>query len=780
MANLTQFPGVDYGSLGNTRRLPLSEDYLKRVMSAVKATDPDLTISVSSAGQVPKGQKGPRTGSERHDVDHTGHGGTSDFVLVRNGKPIKPGEDKALYARFFQNAAAAGFTGMGHYAWGVHVGGGSKAMWGPSTSSSDLDPLFKQAIEAGWSGQRSGPADPKRTQPPTPSFTSPVTRTAETKFDATHSTVAEDPYRSAYSPNSSAAPAPQQPGPSFTEVAGAALSENWALMNIWPSVGAPQPQPGYSLSVKDELQDIPPQYHDRFIESRSPEQTALIRQRIGKELGNREILNRAGWLGTAASLGAAFTDPVEWAAGAGITLASGGLGLPAVLGRKFKTLAGVLEGASTGAIVASTSQGIINANRETSETADLYAAMGMGLIFGGVFGSMARNPHVKSEALMLNAAGEKMLWQGDEVLRMATSSAGAAQSFPRELNIADTADWLGIRPHGPKGFAVGARYDLAASYHKSDNDAGKLLGLNMVEDGARFAEGTTPTSAAEVRTMLNRTSDTKLITAEQTAFKAWATRKEIPLTERQGRYREFVYEVSDFVENRNPHKTYDPEIESYGSHFRGMMSDWQDLAHNPGNLDGTIRRSLPGFEENKKNPHYLPHIVDSAAVRWHINAVGTQPLGKFVSKAIQKANPELLEAQADKMGLAYVRSLDKLSAGSVVPGGRPISADNVEELKKFLRDESDLTDAELDTIFAVGNPTKARNGAAPRGKHRMLLDTDFKMAVRGQDGTLHQLEMKQFFNRNVTELGQLYNRQMSGAHCYGPDAGEEPQVARDG
>ena len=117
---------------------------------------------------------------------------------------------------------------------------------------------------------------------------------------------------------------------------------------------------------------------------------------------------------------------------------------------------------------------------------------------------------------------------------------------------------------------------------------------------------------------------------------------------------------------------------------------------------------------------------------------------------------------AETMGIKYVRSLDKLSAGSSVPGTRAINMDNAEELKRFLREESGLTDQELDTIFAVANPTKARNGAAPRGKHRMLLDTDFAMELRAQTGEVMRVQMKDLFNRNATELGLLYNRQMSG------------------
>lgn len=168
----TLFPGVNY-RLGPTRQLPVSGDYLTQLMDAVKRTDPNLTIDITSAGQVPVGTPGPRTGSDRHDIDHSGHSHTSDLVLVRDGKPIRPGEDKELYARFLQNAAAAGFQGIGHYDWGVHVGGGSQAKWGPTTGGNSIDPIFAQAIDAGWAGNwAAGSVEPAQA-PTVPKFQAP-------------------------------------------------------------------------------------------------------------------------------------------------------------------------------------------------------------------------------------------------------------------------------------------------------------------------------------------------------------------------------------------------------------------------------------------------------------------------------------------------------------------------------------------------------------------------------------------------------------------------------
>lgn len=133
---------------GKIRDKPISEDVRNRISTAAIATDPNISIGLVSGGQDATGPN--RTGSHRHD-----NGGAGDIVLIRDGKQVTPVEDPELYARFLENAAAAGFTGIGHYSWGVHVGGGSKAAWGPSTTSRDLDPTFGAAIARG----RANPLD---------------------------------------------------------------------------------------------------------------------------------------------------------------------------------------------------------------------------------------------------------------------------------------------------------------------------------------------------------------------------------------------------------------------------------------------------------------------------------------------------------------------------------------------------------------------------------------------------------------------------------------------
>lgn len=143
-------PIID-ATTGKIRDKPLAPDVTKKMSAAVAAMGPGIGIMVTSGGQDPIGTPGgQRTGSTRHD-----HGDAADIVLMRDGQPVTPEEDPALYMQFFENAAAAGFTGIGHYGGFVHVGGGSEAAWGPDKTSQTLDPLFAEAIRRG----RANPMD---------------------------------------------------------------------------------------------------------------------------------------------------------------------------------------------------------------------------------------------------------------------------------------------------------------------------------------------------------------------------------------------------------------------------------------------------------------------------------------------------------------------------------------------------------------------------------------------------------------------------------------------
>lgn len=154
-------PGVEYDLSGKLRPIPPSKEYVEKVLPAVKAIDPSLGIRFTSGGQKP----GEGTGSHRHDVDEKGEAHTTDFVLTKGGKPVTPQQDPALYAKAVEELAAQGFTGIGHYAWGLHIGGGTRAVWGPDKTAATADPQIVAAVNRGWARAGDSKRDALDTDP---------------------------------------------------------------------------------------------------------------------------------------------------------------------------------------------------------------------------------------------------------------------------------------------------------------------------------------------------------------------------------------------------------------------------------------------------------------------------------------------------------------------------------------------------------------------------------------------------------------------------------------
>lgn len=149
-----QVDNLIYANRGpkKTRTKPVTDRVGYILSNAAASIDPNLKVVVLSGGQDGinddighgKGKGLARIGSTRHDHGHAG-----DVILSLNGKHLPPGKHPKLYAQYLENAAALGAEGIGHYPWGVHIGGGSVAAWGPNKSKDTLDPVFGAAIARG-------------------------------------------------------------------------------------------------------------------------------------------------------------------------------------------------------------------------------------------------------------------------------------------------------------------------------------------------------------------------------------------------------------------------------------------------------------------------------------------------------------------------------------------------------------------------------------------------------------------------------------------------------
>lgn len=161
---------------GKIRSLPVARSDIDRMYAILQRLDPSLSLDIVSGAQPASGPN--RTGSHRHDVDASGVGHTADIVFSRDGQQLMPNQNRDLYRNYIQ-AAASQFPGMGHYDWGIHVGGGAPAFWGPDRTSATADPAFQAAYNQGR-GMAPPSGQPAAFQPaladivaPTPVATTP-------------------------------------------------------------------------------------------------------------------------------------------------------------------------------------------------------------------------------------------------------------------------------------------------------------------------------------------------------------------------------------------------------------------------------------------------------------------------------------------------------------------------------------------------------------------------------------------------------------------------------
>jgi len=144
---------VEEHTQGKIRDLPISQALRAVLLSAAHASGVDL-VKVTSGGQCRRGTCTKRTGSERHD-----DGQAADLQLLVGGRALKftSGGDLETFKSFVTAAARAGAMGLGagvDYMGPdtIHVGFGSRAVWGAGGKAANAPEWIRRAAQSGWQG----------------------------------------------------------------------------------------------------------------------------------------------------------------------------------------------------------------------------------------------------------------------------------------------------------------------------------------------------------------------------------------------------------------------------------------------------------------------------------------------------------------------------------------------------------------------------------------------------------------------------------------------------
>lgn len=172
----------------------------------------------------------------------------------------------------------------------------------------------------------------------------------------------------------------------LVETLGAAYDQEWLLPNLmrWNAEQETARDPHFNWEEHraEAVKDIPEDYHPELAEAESMEHLDAIRTNILTELENKRVLADSGWVGPAAQLGAALTDPVMLLAMPleGAALAKGG----------YSALKTAARSAGVIGVSAAAQEASLVATSHTKDTSDIFYALAGGAALGGAVGGAAR------------------------------------------------------------------------------------------------------------------------------------------------------------------------------------------------------------------------------------------------------------------------------------------------------------------------------------------------------------------------------------------------------
>ncbi|QLX04294.1 hypothetical protein HV201_07110 [Citrobacter freundii] len=179
-------------------------------------------------------------------------------------------------------------------------------------------------------------------------------------------------------------PEPQQPEPS---VWGAAFRQNNLLAEMFRPAKQFEPVEGYNpYTDKSEIHGYE-QWGSAFADSRSPEETAWLKQQIDDENEDRRVLSEAGGEGVLASIAAGVVDPV--------TVAS--MFIP---GAQGGAVARIASQAAIGAAATAASEIALNNQQITRTWGESASHVAAGALMSGVFAAAGTvlSPSVRTAA----------------------------------------------------------------------------------------------------------------------------------------------------------------------------------------------------------------------------------------------------------------------------------------------------------------------------------------------------------------------------------------------
>ncbi|HEV2509679.1 phage tail tip lysozyme [Bosea sp. (in: a-proteobacteria)] len=541
----------------------------------------------------------------------------------------------------------------------------------------------------------------------------------------------------------------------------------WALRGLEDH----QPDPDFRWSKRQDLlnevtKGVPQQYWDAFDDATSEAHARTIRSRIDGQLEMQQRIAASGWKGTAGALLGEMLEPVGLGASILIPEAAG----VAKLGRMGRILASGAT-AAAGNVALELPRFV---SKETAETSDLLWAAGTGMVLGGAFGALRRNPATQAEADALRRVGRSLQEEGELLnggTALGSGSVGAARFSRPDVLHQEVEAWM--KADAPETAMAALRFDAVGQLKSSESPVARAVGgkLGLDAVGNKDKSIKNDFAATEYQQRTHDSAMSELARDWHPAFKSYLKERDIGWADKAAAERTLREEIAAVIRNTDP--TRDPEFsaqaKAMAATIRKLHQQYADLAQNPGKLSGSQLEPLPGFSGTLDSTNYLMRQRSNQRIAEKTKLFGDPAIKAAYAKGFKAMHPKVDDEVARKWADGYVKRLRELAADVDLKGDRAVGGQDLDALREMMEEFGTLKPDEIENVLGLlKGKQDPKAGASPRGKTRALYDETFTDPLTVTDrtdpryGQTLEFRLMDLFENDALAVFEGYSRQMSG------------------
>lgn len=475
------------------------------------------------------------------------------------------------------------------------------------------------------------------------------------------------------------------------------------------------------------------------------------------DYANEQVLIDAGMKGMLTRMAVSILDPVDIT----VSAATGGAAGALLKGKKFGKIitAAVTAGAATGA----TEAYLASNNASRDETDVLFATLaGIGL--GGGIGALISRAEAKKLASISDDIASDNLDSALNKLEGGGDSAGArrraSESMVPDKKLAGSA-YDNVRQALEDTDEIEFSFKglnqmfqtMQSKIFFSPSQIVRKISSRMLEGGLLKNKGVRSRTAEGTASLLRKTFEAGVFRESLPQFRQWAKNNGIGSFRRNlgaGPGEQFYSEVGRAMRGEIGDDI-SKEAVSAAQNLRKYMDNIHQLAQDAG---------VKGFD-SKALDDYFPRMLNRGKFDQVRTRYGNDALGDWFSRSIVNANEDITPELADKLGRAYVHTMNRKIAGIENDLLHGVRLDDVEKLREMFEGYDGLDEllGELENLKTLENTGR---GTVSFGKRRMQFDESTSAPIKAADGTEEMLNFHQMFENDARKVLKRYSHAMSG------------------